>query len=85
MTDISEIILEFIRDEIVKNPEQIPDLQENLLASGVIDSVGIMMLVRHLEATLGLSIPDGDLVPKNFRTIEVMATYLEDLRSASGG
>ena len=52
MTDILDIILEFIRNEIVKNPEQVPDPQENLLASGVIDSVGIMLLVRHLEATL---------------------------------
>ena len=85
MTDISDIILEFIRDEIVKNPEQIPDPQENLLASGVIDSVGIMLLVRHLEATLDLKIPAGDLVPKNFRTIEVMATYLGELRSRAGG
>jgi len=80
MTDISNIILEFIRKEIVKDSEQIPDPQENLLASGVIDSVGIMMLVRHLEAELGLKIPAGDLVPKNFRTIEVMATYLSELR-----
>ena len=81
MTDISNTILEFIRKEIVKNSEQIPDPQENLLASGVIDSVGIMMLVRHLEAELGLKIPAGDLVPKNFRTIEVMATYLSELRN----
>ena len=80
MKDISNTILEFIRKEIVKDSEKIPDPQENLLASGVIDSVGIMMLVRHLEAELGLKIPAGDLVPKNFRTIEVMATYLSELR-----
>ena len=85
MTDILDIILEFIRDEIVKNPDQVPDPQENLLASGVIDSVGIMLLVRHLEAKLGVKIPARDLVPKNFRTIEVMASYLGDLRAGGEG
>jgi len=49
---------------------------EDLFSSGQVDSMALMQAVAHLEATYALKIPPGDLVPENFRTIEVMAEYV---------
>ena len=74
------LITEFICGEILRDPGYALDPAENLFAGGQIDSVGIMRLVRHLEESLGLAIPPGDLVPENFRTVEVMAAYIDGQR-----
>ena len=80
----TEIISDYICTEILKDPDHTLDLTANLFASGQIDSVGIMRLIRFLEDTLELVIPPGDLIPDNFRTVEVMANYLDELRSRLG-
>ena len=49
---------------------------EDLFSSGQVDSMALMQAVAHLEGAYGLKIPPGDLVPENFRTIEVMADYV---------
>jgi acyl carrier protein len=49
---------------------------ESLLTGEYLDSVGIMRLIAHLEATFHVRIPPTDLIPDNFRTVRVMAAYL---------
>ena len=55
------------------------DLDENLFASGLVDSVGFMRLIAHLSDALGVAVPAEDLVPENFRTVRVMARYVAGL------
>lgn len=55
------------------------DAEDNLLTSGLVDSVGMMRLIADLEEELGVSVPPPDLVPENFRTVQVMARYLDGL------
>jgi acyl carrier protein len=81
---IDQIISDFITDELLRKPgETTLDPDENLFSGGLIDSVGIMRLITHLEKSLGVKIPPGDLVPKNFRTIAVMTAYLEGLNGGA--
>ena len=75
--ELEQIILAFIREQIIASPEAEIDSEENLFTSGVVDSLGIMRLIAHLEATLDLEIPLIDRTPNNFRTVRVMAAYLE--------
>lgn len=74
--DLEQIIIGFIRDQIVASPEVEIDPDENLFTSGQVDSLGIMRLIAHLETRLDLEIPLIDRVPDNFRTPRVMAAYL---------
>jgi acyl carrier protein len=48
-----------------------------LLQSGIIDSMGILDLVGHLETTFDISVADDDLVPENFDSIETIAEFVE--------
>lgn len=80
-TDIADLITGFIRGELLGGRDTVIDPDENLFTSGLVDSVGIMRLIAHLESSLDRKIPPTDLVPDHFRTINVMAAYLEGLRS----
>ncbi|MBX2855167.1 MAG: acyl carrier protein [Rhodobacteraceae bacterium] len=55
---------------------------EDLLLSGMVDSLGVMRLVRHLEQTHDISIPAEDVVIENFVSIDAVATYLDTRRAA---
>ncbi len=72
---IERLITAFIVEELMGSRDAV-DPDENLFTAGYVDSVGIMRLIAHLEATFGVTIPPTDLVPQNFRTVRVMAGYL---------
>jgi acyl carrier protein len=52
-------------------------LDDNLLADGMIDSLGAVRLIAFIEERFGFQIPPKDLVIENFRTIHRLAAYLE--------
>jgi acyl carrier protein len=76
---IEALVIEFIADELIEDKDQTIDVNENLFTSGLVDSIGIVRLIAHLQHQLGVDVPRTDLVPENFRTIRVMATYLQGL------
>jgi len=77
---IESLIAAFIRDELIGDESVIIDADENLLASGMVDSVGLVRLIARLKEQLGVTVPPKDLIPENFRTIRIMVAYLTKLR-----
>jgi acyl carrier protein len=43
---------------------------EDLIDSGVLDSLGIFQLVAFLEERFGVAIADTEITPENFATLE---------------
>lgn len=41
------------------------------------DSIMILQLILHIELDLGISIPDEVLVPKDFKTVGTLVSFLE--------
>ncbi|MCG8444033.1 MAG: acyl carrier protein [Caulobacterales bacterium] len=72
---VQGVILTFIRDEVLLEPEAEIAPDANLFTSGTLDSMGIMRLIAHLEALYGFSVPPTDFIPENFRSVDVMAAY----------
>jgi acyl carrier protein len=56
---------------------------ESFMASGLIDSLGIMQLIGLVESVLARKVPDTDLVPENFDSIARISAYLERMRRAA--
>ena len=63
-----------LRDEI----NILPD--ESLFDLGLIDSLGIMTLVTELESRFTVQVPEYDLLPDNFDSINAIATYVNKRR-----
>ncbi len=57
---------------------------DSLLEVGVIDSVGVLELIEHLEATYDFQIPDADVLPENLDSIDAITRYVS-MRVSSAG
>lgn len=54
---------------------------EDLLGSGLVDSVGMMSLVLFIEDAFDLSVPAEDVVIENFLSIRTIEAYVRDRRA----
>jgi acyl carrier protein len=72
-----EAIRIFIANRIAKRKEhrQFRD-EDDIISSGIIDSLGIMHLVGFLETTFGIRIRDDDLLPENFTSVAAIASFV---------
>jgi len=68
-------ILDIVRKVSGKQP---PAADESLFDSGVLDSFGLQDLVSEIEKSFGLSIPDSDLTPRKFDSVERIEEYIEE-------
>jgi acyl carrier protein len=79
MTSISnkETIRKFIVKEIAKKEEHmhVSD-QENIVETGLIDSLGIMQLVLYLEKEFLIKVKDEDIIPEHFESIDAISAYI---------
>ena len=56
---------------------------DELLESGIVDSLGVLDLVGFLEGEFGLRVSDDDLLPQNFHSIESMVRFAEQAEKRS--
>lgn len=56
------ILAEFLPDE---DPDRLTDTT-TLISSGIIDSIGLVRLITHLEDSFGIEIPTIDVTLDNF-------------------
>ena len=52
------------------------DHSDDLLLSGILDSLGVMRLVAFLEEEFAKPVPPEDVTIENFSTIEAIAAYI---------
>jgi acyl carrier protein len=67
-----EEIINYINEEI----DVLVTQEEELLSSGLIDSITIMKLIAHLEETYEIKVPPQDMVIENFNTISSIIEYI---------
>jgi acyl carrier protein len=75
--DRKAMITEYIKKEIVRNDKATISEDEDLLSSGVLDSLGILQLVAYIQDTFGIEVPDKDVVYENFHSIKSLDDYLK--------
>ncbi len=68
-------IISIIRQVAGKPIDPAPD--ESLFESGLLDSFTLTDLVGGLESAFKIQIPDSDLTPRKFDSIERIETYLQ--------
>ncbi len=76
--EIKESIRNYIKTELVNNKDhQALSDSDQLIESGVIDSLGIMKLIGFLEDNMSVQIDDMELVPENFSSIDAITSLVE--------
>jgi acyl carrier protein len=56
----------------------------SLVATGILDSVGVFELVAFLEERFGIEVADEELEWKSFETVEAITRLVESKRAAAG-
>jgi acyl carrier protein len=65
-----------VRRILLKKDEGILNMDDSLIKAGIIDSLGIQMLITFLEREYQIAIPEEELYPENFETINDIANLV---------
>ena len=84
MTDIERQVRRFLRENFFADDEvDALSVTNSLTESGIVDSTGILELVVFVENQFNISVPDEDVVPDNFDTLQNIVNYLNNLIDAT--
>jgi acyl carrier protein len=75
--DIAAAVRTFIADNYLyrEGADSLADT-DSFVERGIIDSMGILELVKYLETTFAIAVADDELVPENFDSIRNVAAYV---------
>jgi len=79
-TETASVLMDYIKNDLVRDRKAAISPDDDLLANGTIDSLGILQLVAFVDERLNLRIPDEDVTYENFRSANALATYLDSLK-----
>jgi acyl carrier protein len=77
VAEIAPKIRQFVADNYLFRGEDSFSADDSLIASGLIDSTGILELVSFLESTFSLQIADDELVPDNLDSINQITSFVQ--------
>lgn len=73
---INERVRQFIAENFyVANAAELAG-EASLIATGVIDSTGVLELISFLESEYGISIADDEVTPENLETIDSITRFV---------
>jgi acyl carrier protein len=70
-------LLDYLKETAASNGAEMPDAQDDLFQAGVLDSFALVDFITALEEHCGISVPDSDINPANFRTLEDIENYIK--------
>lgn len=77
-----DILIGYIRKQLLGGRNDIElSPEDDLLGSGLIDSLGMIQLLGFIEEEFDLKIPPQDMTIENFMTVEAIGHYLERLKT----
>lgn len=76
MQDAKAVIRSFLLDNFVMGGELAIEDHTSFMDSQLLDSTGFIELVSFVERAFGLKVPDEDLLPENFDSLQKIERYL---------
>ncbi len=70
-------LVAFIRAEVAVGGHDL-EADTDLVLTGLVDSLGVVLIVEWIEDRLGIAIDPGDVVIEHFDMVTSMVTYLRD-------
>lgn len=70
-------VIDFLYGSAQVNGAAQPGSNDDLFTSGTLDSFALVDFVTVLEEQCGIRVPDAEVIPANFRTIEAIDEYVK--------
>jgi len=78
---LRENLLTYIRDTLLHgNPAPLAP-GTSLIETGALDSIALVNLLSYVEDRTGVRIPDTEVTPENFDTVESIEALVQRLRA----
>ena len=77
--DRKAALTEFIKKEVMRNGNANLGDDQDLLGTGILDSLAILQVVAFIDEQFGIQVPDEDVVFENFQSINALSGYLDQL------
>ena len=74
---LADDLLLFISNDVAPDAGVDVAIDTDLVMSGLVDSLGVVMIVEDLEQRLGIRIDPVDVVIEHFSSVSVMLDYLD--------
>ncbi|MFO8068310.1 MAG: acyl carrier protein [Bacteroidales bacterium] len=69
MKEMKDIVLEYVIEEYLEDPDEEITYDTPLISGGIVDSFSMVSLKRFLENKYSISIPDEDASPEAFDSV----------------
>jgi acyl carrier protein len=73
---VREKLARYIATDLLNQSDLVIGEDDDLLASGLLDSLGAMALVHFIEDDLGIDVPAEDVTIENFASLRAIDAYL---------
>lgn len=70
-------VIDFLTNSASLNGADQPEPAQDLFISGALDSFALVEFVTVLEEHCGITVPDAEVVPANFRTMESIDRFIQ--------
>lgn len=84
MDDVEQFVIDYLKSRsMTKATSDALNSDSRLMEMGVLDSLGLMSLVSHVEESYKFSLPDDEFAPENFETPATIAAMIKRLSAAA--
>ncbi len=73
---MKSVLAKYIGDQLLSGRGVVSE-DDDLLGSGLLDSLGIMQLVLFIEKEFAVDVPPEDVTIENFQSVAKIGVYLE--------
>lgn len=76
--DYRESLRNYIQNDLLANQAGVNiGYDDDLLLSGLLNSLSVMRLVSHIQERYHIQVPVEDVIIENFATVQALANYLK--------
>ena len=79
-----ERLARYIATDLLNEADRVIGADEDLLASGLLDSLGVMSLIHFIEQDLRIDVPAEDVVIENFESLRAARSMNKTCKAWSG-
>lgn len=74
-SDFADRLAQFIASDVATGPEPV-EVDTDLVMTGLVDSLGVVLIVEWIERQLDIRIDPADVVIEHFESVAAMVAYL---------
>lgn len=80
MEEMKDIVLQYVIDEYLEDPDEEITYDTPLISGGIVDSFSMVSLKRFLENKYKISIPDDKATPEAFDSVNKIVSLVNEFQ-----